>query len=1561
MNQFDFLVTLASVVDLIIALAPGTNSGFNGILTALRLLRLLRLARFWKSLYLVIHTVLTSFASVIYLSLLLMLLMFIAGLLGMSLFGYRLDFCILVTGSKQLCPPGLSIDECPRHFNCYVGCDPALAGIWYQVPNSPYGGQGYCEEFPAQPADGGQLPSDTVYQYWAQVGKPLRPDSNFDDIFQAMVTVFQLLTLDNWTTVLHLTMSGPGAWSAVYFLTVMVISYYVLLALFLAILLENLDSLSKNEDDHLEEGSDAGAPPQTENLDSLSKNEEDSVEEGSDAGAPPKTDAISLRYNNMDALVSQRLHASAQGKSFTAAKSLTGGKGYNAPSGKSFIGAPRRSGSGARDSKGSNPPGSRGSAGGGLGGEGHSSYSSSRVSRLGSDSGRARGMGSNGIYSASETLKTSTPTSPLMSERGRGNALARGGTQCRLGSGSGEEELTAAILWADDSVALVGLGERKPTSGMQWVDDSVTLVPTRKWSHGGSALPPRAPVGNAMAQGKPAPGPRVPPDRVDEEVQWGRDAVTRFGSTSPSTASPDVSQRQSRGMSSSTASPVVTQRKSRDSYAESSSPQASGRPVAEGRESSFGGIDTSVKGADTSVRGADSSRGGVEAPVRGADTSARGVYASVGGADASVGEGYRKGNAEVSVQLVSRSSPHNADVSIRRGSRSSPQIADVSVWRGSRTSLHSTDVSVRTGSQSSELKSKAATLSFNLLASEAKDASIPGGSRRGSVSISGALPSGRSVLRFNVPPPEPKPERKSKAKTKSTQPFLVCGVGQNSNQVVPLDTVGAEELGYAGVAATRLGSATGTRHWTQRQGEMKTFGDNKLHGNALFLFGPHNKARVALDLVVNSTAFQGVMIALILASSACLTLDTVDTERDSKLGQALYILDIIFTTSFCIEVILNTIVYGFAFNGTKSYIRNAWNMLDLFIAVLGVVVIVLEAVMSDRLHGLTGLNVAFSVGLRLLRAANKVRGIHVVVKASIAMLPAISHVILVGALFYYMFSPLFAGKLYYCTDEQSDGQLTGDFMDAAYYLPFEEKINASYCRQNSGQQVITSSYYHSKLGVDVPAWDDETSWTTTLKRFDNVFQALWTLFSAWSEVMHQTAATVGIDKNQIQFNNRWVQLYSISFILVGSFVMLNLLAGVAIQTFKKAQNAGDSALLTVEQQEWLAIQKIVVACKLKTPYKPPTHRLRRMVFTFIYSSCAETAIFTIILLNVFTMFLYHYDQGPVWDTVLLSANIVFTSVFTAEMLLKWIAIGLPQYFKEGWNIFDFIVVIIAIAGILLDLLTTVQFSALSLLRIFRVVRIFKLVPRLKQLQIMLQALIWSLPAVGNLSVVLLVYMYLYAILGMNLFGNIRPSPHVDGISRNCNFQTFSSTMLLLFRDNAFAIDQLPDDAYEDQCSIAPGISIAYFCSYQLVVSFLVLQLVIGLFLESINLISFLEEVSIGQTHVQNFISIWESLDPFATGFIPTLCLATLLKRLEAPLGVKDVEHQGIAIQDILNSVDIPNRPGNVVHFLEVLHALAGRLAGTHLPHAEDIQIHHKVVQRLPDDELPKSQELSEAS
>lgn len=114
------------------------------VLRTARLMRVFKLARSWKELNRIITTILRSFSQVMYLSLLVVLFVFIFALMGMQLFGYKFGSCA-VPGAQQVCPPGVT--KCPDYPDCYVPCDLGSVFSWTAVPGKPLRMRSMAEKY----------------------------------------------------------------------------------------------------------------------------------------------------------------------------------------------------------------------------------------------------------------------------------------------------------------------------------------------------------------------------------------------------------------------------------------------------------------------------------------------------------------------------------------------------------------------------------------------------------------------------------------------------------------------------------------------------------------------------------------------------------------------------------------------------------------------------------------------------------------------------------------------------------------------------------------------------------------------------------------------------------------------------------------------------------------------------------------------------------------------------------------------------------------------------------------------------------------------------------------------------------------------------------------------------------------------------------------------------------------------------------------------------------------------------------------------------------------------
>lgn len=108
-----------------------------------------------------------------------------------------------------------------------------------------------------------------------------------------------------------------------------------------------------------------------------------------------------------------------------------------------------------------------------------------------------------------------------------------------------------------------------------------------------------------------------------------------------------------------------------------------------------------------------------------------------------------------------------------------------------------------------------------------------------------------------------------------------------------------------------------------------------------------------------------------------------------------------------------------------------------------------------------------------------------------------------------------------------------------------------------------------------------------------------------------------------------------------------------------------------------------------------------------------------------------------------------------EAIIKIIGMGF-SYFKDGWNNFDFIIVIGTLVGIFLGQVSDVNVGPkTTIIRSFRIGRIFRLVKKYKELRKIFNTFIISIPALANVGGLLFLFLYLYAILGVFLFSDIQ--------------------------------------------------------------------------------------------------------------------------------------------------------------------------------------------------------------
>ncbi|KAG8310966.1 Sodium channel protein 60E [Homalodisca vitripennis] len=449
------------------------------------------------------------------------------------------------------------------------------------------------------------------------------------------------------------------------------------------------------------------------------------------------------------------------------------------------------------------------------------------------------------------------------------------------------------------------------------------------------------------------------------------------------------------------------------------------------------------------------------------------------------------------------------------------------------------------------------------------------------------------------------------------------------------------------------------------------------------------------------------------------------------------------------------------------------------------------------------------------------------------------------------------------------------------------------------------------------------------------------------EVMADAVDARGVDEQPEYEANLYAYIYFVIFIVCGSFFTLNLFIGVIIDNFnmlkKKYEGGVLEMFLTESQKHYYTAMKKLGRKKPQKVIKRPINQFLAMFYDLSNSRRFEIVIFVLIFLNMLTMGIEHYNQHHAIFFVLEVSNAFFTTVFGLEAMVKIIGLRY-HYFTVPWNMFDFLLVLASILGILMEDIMIdfpVSPTLLRVVRVFRIGRILRLIKAAKGIRKLLFALVVSLPALFNIGALLALITFIYAIIGMSVFGHVKQQRALDDM---VNFTTFGRSMQLLFRLMTSAgwndvleslMIQPPDcdPTFNDQpngnCG-HPLLAITYFTSFIIISYMIVINMYIAIILENFNQAHQEEEIGIVEDDLEMFYIRWSKFDPHATQFIRFGQLSDFIASLDPPLGIPKPNIVALV------SFNLPIARGNKIHCLDILHALVKHVLG-HVEETEEFK------------------------
>lgn len=276
------------------------------------------------------------------------------------------------------------------------------------------------------------------------------------------------------------------------------------------------------------------------------------------------------------------------------------------------------------------------------------------------------------------------------------------------------------------------------------------------------------------------------------------------------------------------------------------------------------------------------------------------------------------------------------------------------------------------------------------------------------------------------------------------------------------------------------------------------------------------------------------------------------------------------------------------------------------------------------------------------------------------------------------------------------------------------------------------------------------------------------------------------------------------------------------------QRLKGSAFLTEKQRKWVHVQKIFMKLKPIRQVKAPNEReiVRRWAYTVTSSPKFLWVINACIVANLLVLSLRYAGAPDILHTIVSVSNWVFMTIYALEAAIKFLAYGADQYFGSAgtfsWTVFEFFIVCASFGVI------AVGFDVEHpLVRILRTLPVIRLIRQIGRLNLVFDTLLYSLPSIWNISMVLFVVYYVYAIMGVYTLGKIKLQSKA-GLFEDANFSTFGMAMLTLFRLST--LDTWPFLMFDSQiqppfCSLRDG-NCGDYWNWIYFVSFIVIQVCI---------------------------------------------------------------------------------------------------------------------------------------
>uniref|UniRef100_A0A914L7A2 Ion transport domain-containing protein n=2 Tax=Meloidogyne TaxID=189290 RepID=A0A914L7A2_MELIC len=429
----------------------------------------------------------------------------------------------------------------------------------------------------------------------------------------------------------------------------------------------------------------------------------------------------------------------------------------------------------------------------------------------------------------------------------------------------------------------------------------------------------------------------------------------------------------------------------------------------------------------------------------------------------------------------------------------------------------------------------------------------------------------------------------------------------------------------------------------------------------------------------------------------------------------------------------------------------------------------------------------------------------------------------------------------------------------------------------------------------------------------------------------------------------WAVVFIHIYVFIGCMIGLTLFVGVVIANY--TENRG-TALLTVDQRRWHDLKaRLKMAQPLHIPPKPSESAIfRRSIYELTMSRFFNQLFAALVVLNSATLiFPWNVEEEEMKNEVLFIVTVISAALnllFAVEVLLKMFAFTVTGFWQSRRNRLDLLITGMGLFWISTHFFVALPASAVggeSRLKRFTytfgyivvILRFFTIAGRNNTLKMLMLTVVMSMFRSFFIIMAMVLLVLFYAYTGVILFGMVK---YGQAVSKHVNFRSGSEALVVLFRSvtgedwNDIMHDTsrsapfcywLPGANYwETDCGNYFG-AIIYFCSFYLIITYIVRNLLVAIIMENFSLFySSEEDALLSYADIRNFQMVWNAVDVEQKGQIPVRRVKFLLRLLKGRLEV-DPNKDRLLFKHMCYEMEKLHN-GDDVSFQDVLYMLSYR-------------------------------------